>query len=520
MSETDDTRIFSSLPPRPPPSSRIRVHNAALYTQLMDAADWSRTIAQEQQKQQQEREKEARASRRSPPPPSKQQSQQQKGLFYGSSNHTRTVLSNNTSELQEEEKFRRYLDTFMEQQQRLLANCAAVSASTTRAARRTAAAVRRNWESTQVRPVQMCIDAQLRDLTSSRKRDAIRHELLQLFLNSRNRAAATHTLHAHLQPEEAVRQSQYMQEMSIRYPTPPLRETAVDAHRREAREVRRLYTQLAREYRKLQRESTTGVLSRRKQLETPLAPPTHFTLTSPSSVNTNINEMSSFRVNDNVVVDGDGGRESGVDFFLGEAAAYHNNNNNNNNNNTAEAGRISSTSYSDPPRVTHTTEAATGEYPTTARIRIGKARRGKEEISAGAAAAVASFLMRDTLDTTMNTNTTDARGSTMPATVEEEVMPVSFLPDMNIAGDEDTLSQWMKQLHAPRPREADLPVKDWSRFKETLHGWVATEDGGVKPSCERRVECAWKLRHSDVMFDHYNYPRGLEGPLHTGKRVV
>ncbi|ORC85932.1 uncharacterized protein TM35_000311180 [Trypanosoma theileri] len=490
MSETEETRASSPVSLRPAPSSRIRVHNAALYTQLMDAADWSRTIAREQQLQQQQQQQLLHSL---PPPPPPTASSKQHRSLHASRRRVGTA-SDAAAELREDELFRRRLDTFMQQQQRLLANCAAVTASTSRAAHRSAVAVRRSWESTQQRPVQKCIDAQLRDAAATRQRDAVRHELLDLFLNAANRAAANGTFEPHLQPEEKVVEAQLQRDAALLYPAPPPRETTVDAHRREASEVRRAYTQLARDYRELQRESTTGVLAARVGRETRLPSPLGFSLTRTSSMNTA--GRSHWNVNSSARV-GSGTPDttpSGLGM-LGSAAHSQN------------RWRYASITFSDPPRVTHTAEAPAGGPPTSTTL-TGK---GRERISG----IYTRFKGEELLETT-NTSSTNTMNDVV------DVMPLSFLPALHVGDeeDEDTLSQWMKQLHAPRPREADLPVQVWSRFQETMFGRGTREDGSLKPSCERRKECAWKLRHSDIMFDHFDFPRGLEGPLHTGKRVV
>lgn len=69
-------------------------------------------------------------------------------------------------------------------------------------------------------------------------------------------------------------------------------------------------------------------------------------------------------------------------------------------------------------------------------------------------------------------------------------------------------------------REAALPVKAWSaeEFRDTFYGRYVTANGEVKPSCERCIDDGAYLTASDVVFDHFNFPRD-GAATHFGKRM-
>ncbi|EKF30893.1 hypothetical protein MOQ_005280 [Trypanosoma cruzi marinkellei] len=432
------------------PSPRIRVHNAELYTDVMNASDWSRMIEREQQR-------ERIAARRQHEAEEWQLQEQMKleEVRLQAARETAAAKARQERRAREKRKeqelkdFMCRLAAFMEEHEDFNARCACQARREERHLRRVVEKVHRTWEGNVFLPVQTFIDAQLEDVEGEQHRTLLRHKMLAAFLeecNRTDRVGGRHAVYRDIIDEVRYDPLRQLQFCIVRYPAPQRCEAAVDAQRRAAEAVQRKYAQLAMEYRGLERESTTGILT---------DPPLHDTSQIPTT---------------NLLMTRNGSTEN-------------------------EFPVASPTRSSDPR-----------EVATTA---------------AGIESNATSF---------MTGGTVHHCTSTVGRTVKRTVLPPLQQPppskdprhlrygiDINAV---DSLAQWTKERRMPRPREADLSVTMWDRFPETMHGWMATADGDVKPSSKRRVDTALKAQHSDVMFDHYNFPRGLEGPFHTGKRVL
>ncbi|RNE99654.1 hypothetical protein TraAM80_08084 [Trypanosoma rangeli] len=425
------------------PSPRVRVHDAALYADLMDAADWSCMIEREQQRQR-------LAARRQHETEEWQLQEQMRWeeMRLKSARDTAAAAARlqrqareNTQE-QEHAEFMCRLNAFVQDRKELIALCAWQEFRDATHAQRVVEGRQRAWEKEVMRPVQEFIDAQIEDVRGERRRARLRQQMLTAFLqecNRTDRLGGSHAVYRDLVDEMRYDPLQQLQACVIRYPAPRPRKTDIDAWRREARGVQKKYAQLALNYRALTRESTTGILS---------DPPQEASLPA--------------------------------------------------------AGKL--------PTLSGAQDALLASWDKSAQVMQG-ARSSESD--------PALFKRRLTGNHSNTTTTRMAQTTVMPPLHRlpspQDRRHLQYGIDVNVP---DALAEWMQQRRAPRPRDNDLPVTDWARFSETLLGRMATADGDLKPSVQRRIDTARRAQHSDVMFDHYNFPRGLEGPLHTGKRVV
>ncbi|RNF00387.1 uncharacterized protein Tco025E_08816 [Trypanosoma conorhini] len=428
------------------PLQRIRVHDAALYTDLMNAADWSRVVERE-------RERERLAARRQHEAEEWQLQEQmrleearlQAARDTAAAEARRQRQAREDTQEQEHAEFTRRLNAFMQNHKELTALCAWQEFRDGTHARRAVENRQRAWEAEVIRPVQEFIDAQLEDVCGERRRAQLRQQMMAAFLEECNRSdrlGGPHAVYRDLVDEARYDPLQQLRACTIRYPAPSRRETDVDARRREARGVQRRYAQLALDYRALLRESATGVLSD--------PPPPAATLPA---------------------------RAGAPDAPLPSSSSS------------------SSSSINDPLQVPRAATSTAGD--------AAPSKGGPTESHCDAA-------------TTRTARTTVMPPLHQPPSPQDR-RHLHYGVDVNVP---DALAEWMAERRAPRTREDDLPVTDWARFPETLLGWMATADGDLKPCVQRRIDAARRAQHSDVMFDHYDFPRGLEGPLHTGKRVV
>ncbi|ESL12090.1 hypothetical protein TRSC58_00148 [Trypanosoma rangeli SC58] len=427
------------------PSPRIRVHDAALYTDLMNAADWSCMIEREQQR-------ERLAARRQHEAEECQLQEQMRleEMRLKSERDTAAAVARRQrraredTQEQEHAEFTSRLTAFMRDRKELIALCAWQEFRDATHVQRVVEGRQRAWKEEVMRPVQEFIDTQVEDVRGERRRARLRRQMLTAFLEECNRTdclGGSHAVYRDLVDEIRYDPLRQLQACVIRYPAPRPRETDVDAWRREARGVQRKYAQLALNYRALARESTTGILS---------DPPQGASLPA--------------------------------------------------------AGK--------PPTLSGAHDALLTSWDKSTQV----ARSAR---STGGDPALFKGGLRGNHGNGNATTTRTAQATVMPPLhrlpLPQDCRHLQYGIDVNVP---DALAEWMQQRRVPRPRDDDLPVTDWARFPETLLGWMATDDGDLKPSVQRRIDTARRAQHSDVMFDHYNFPRGLEGPLHTGKRVI
>ncbi|EKG02419.1 hypothetical protein TCSYLVIO_006557 [Trypanosoma cruzi] len=432
------------------PSPRISVHNAELYTDVMNASDWSRMIEREQQR-------ERIAARRQHEAEEWQLQEQMKleEVRLQAARDTEAAKARQERRAREDTKeqemadFMRRFIAFLEEHEDLNARCACQARREERHLRRVVEKLHRAWKEDVFLPVQAFIDAQLQDVEGEERRTLLRHNMLTAFLKECNRTdrfGGRHAVYRDIIDEVRYDPLGQLQACTIRYPAPPRRETAVDAQRRAAEEVQRKYAQLAIDFHGLERESTTGVLTDPPLNDTSQIPATNLPITGVVS--------------------------TGKEFHF-----------------------ASRTRSSDPREVATT---ATG-------------------IESNATLSTTGWTAEHCTSTAGRTTRRTVLPPLQHPPPPQDFRHLSYGINVNAV---DSLAKWTKERRMPRPREADLPVSMWGRFPETIHGWMATADGDVKPSSKRRVDTARKAQHSDVMFDHYNFPRGLDGPMHTGKRVL
>ncbi|CCD15656.1 unnamed protein product [Trypanosoma congolense IL3000] len=425
------------------PSQRIRVHDTALYTQLMNAADWSHIIESEGREQ-----RNSLAKREAEIALLRQQEREKANEV----KHRLELLMLTRSRRKREEKqerkhvkeFRERMRTLRQHHNELASKCAAVCRSDVVRAQR--ALQRLGWQREELvlRPIQEAINEAISDDASSRFRAALRLKMIESYVEECNRANVSASRGVFRDVFDPVLYNPFLQrEMcTIRYPRPPQPRTVVDIHRSEAEEIEKKYEQLALDYRKLQAESLTGALSKPSLAAGPL-----HTLTQRATPSDEV-----------------------VDFPVGQLSYFP---------------RRRATSSSNPPELRSlkdprgSTESGDTEMePNRMRI-LPPLTRGPERSAAGACAVLGS----------------EPSGG--------EVMP--FLGARET--ENDRLVQWMRQRRrSVQTRFGDLPVTAWEHFPQTSLGWNTAPDGSTKAFSKRRVDFANYRQYSQVELAYYSGP--------------
>ncbi|CBH18324.1 hypothetical protein, conserved [Trypanosoma brucei gambiense DAL972] len=427
---------------------RIRVHDPVLYTQLMNAADWSHVIENEGRQMQESlarREAEAALARQ----------REQMKLDEVRRRLEQTMATRRERQLAEEQQkqqmkeFRERMSAVGRRHAELVSMCSAAQRREVFRTHRALLRLSRQREEELLRPIQEFIEEQLYDDESAQMRSEVRKAMMESYVAECNRLEKTALGGVFLDVIDPVSYDPFLQQKlcTIRYPEPPRPMTVVEAHRLEASETVKHYQQLALDYRKLQRESMTGALSAPSQAEDSV-----YTLTrcmSPSEV---------------------------------AVEPYQ------------------QTQGSHPPRF------RVSRLPSPTRLRPPLNRM----LPGGLDGTVNKLDMLKTLSTVARRCGMDAGPGHVVTrnSRSNEVMPLLG----TATDENDQLLQWMsRRQRSTHSRFRDLPVSKWDRFTETALGWNAAADGSMKESLPRHRDAAYYRQMSRITFAHLPYVPGCAG---------
>ncbi|KAG8346629.1 hypothetical protein ERJ75_001664900 [Trypanosoma vivax] len=444
------------------PSSRIRVHHAALYTQLMNAADWSITIERELEQQRQlvaRREAEAAFCRE----------QEQHKLEEARRRAEREAAIAETLRRRREaeelgqrqiQQFFLHLNDITQRQTDFVTKCSHLQHRNAMQRHRVLLRAARVWEDDVLRPIQSCIRTQMLDDAASRERSRKRHDMMHAYISECNRAdKASSRVFRDIIDVTQYDPLEQLRSCTIQYPSPPSRGTVVEAHHREARKTLRQYESLARDYRALQLESKTGVLSD----PSPCAATSQL-LTLPI--------LTDMRCQNS---------EAGT---------------------TADQER-----YSTRSQLVGSPALESANSRAHSSIHRPREERSTMQNLWAAPHSIHSCPQLPRIE---------PQGR-VPSQAAAEIMP-----SLNgTEAESDQFIRWMKKnQQLSRTYSVDLPVTMWDRFTETMIGWKRTPEGRQRTIPNYRKEQARQALQSNIVFDHYNFQRGQVEPLRTGKRVL